>query len=249
MNYGGKSVLVTGGATGIGRATALAFAAAGANVMIGDRDDMAGETADRIKSAGGKAAWRRCDVSVKDDVDELVAATVKDFGGLHAAFNNAGIFLQQQPLHEMPFETYQQVMSVNAGGVFLSMQAEIRHMLEHGGGAIVNTSSVGGVIANMDMSPYIASKHAVVGLTRAAAIEYARKGIRVNAICPGFVATNMTSHWVADENFLNAFLPTSPIGRAAAPEEMSGMVLHLCSDDASFTNGAIIILDGGQTAI
>jgi NAD(P)-dependent dehydrogenase (short-subunit alcohol dehydrogenase family) len=249
MGYQGKTVLVTGGATGIGRATARAFAAAGANVMIGDMSDSASETVDAIKAAGGKAAWRRCDVAVKEQVDALVAATVKDFGGLHAAFNNAGIFLKQQPLHEIPLETYRRVMAVNADGVFLAMQAEIRHMLEHGGGAIVNTSSVGGVIANMDMSPYIASKHAVVGLTRAAAIEYARKGIRVNAICPGFVATNMTANWLADPNFLNAFLPTSPIGRPAQPEEISGMVLHLCSDEASFTNGSIIIIDGGQTAI
>jgi NAD(P)-dependent dehydrogenase (short-subunit alcohol dehydrogenase family) len=249
VSFAGKTVLVTGGATGIGRAAARAFAGAGAKVMIGDANDVASETVALIRAAGGTAAWRRCDVSSKEQVDELVAATVKDFGGLNAAFNNAGIFLKQEPLYEIPLETYRRVMAVNAEGVFLCLQAEIRHMLAHGGGAIVNTSSVGGVIANADMAPYIASKHAVVGLTRAAAIEYARKNIRVNAICPGFVATPMTAHWVANPNFLEAFLPSSPIGRPAQPEEIAGMVLHLCSDAASFTNGAIIVMDGGQTAI
>lgn len=247
--FEGKSVLVTGAASGIGRAAAVAFARGGARVTIGDIDKGAAETVDLIEADGGIAMFRECDVSSKEQVDALVAAAVSDHGGLDAAFNNAGIFLPQVPLHKMPLETYQRVMDVNAGGVFLAMQAEISYMLEHGGGAIVNTASVGGVIANADMAPYVASKHAVVGLTRAAAIDYARLNIRVNAVCPGFVKTNMTAAWLADPAFLEAFLPTSPIGRPAEPEEISGMVLHLCSDEASFTNGSIILLDGGQTAI
>jgi NAD(P)-dependent dehydrogenase (short-subunit alcohol dehydrogenase family) len=129
------------------------------------------------------------------------------------------------------------------------MQAEIRHMVEHGGGAIVNTACVGAVIANPNMAPCIAASHGVAGLTKSAAIEYVRSGVRVNAIAPGFVRTKMTEPWFHTPGFLEAFLPTSPIGRHAHPDEMSGMILHLCSDAASFTNGQIVIVDGGQRAI
>lgn len=249
MTYAGKVVLVTGGATGIGRATAHAFAREGAKVVIGDLDARAEETVSLIQQDGGTARFIKTDVSDETAVDALVEATVKEFGGLHAAFNNAGILMEQMPLHEMSLEAYEKVMAVNARGVFLAMRAEIRHMLKAGGGAIVNTASVGGVIANANMAPYVGSKHAVVGLTRAAAIEYIRQGIRTNCICPGFVRSAMTSHWLEDPSFLENFFAASPIGRPAEPEEISGMVVHLCSDAASFTNGAVIILDGGQTAI
>jgi len=249
MRFDGKAVLVTGAATGIGRATALAFARQGAAVMIGDVDDRAAETVALIETAGGRAAFIATDVADPASVNTLVAGCVERFGGLHAAFNNAGVLPPPSPLHETLLADYERTMAVNTRGVFLAMQAEIRHMLDHGGGAIVNTASVGGVIANPDMSPYVASKHAVVGLTRSAAIEYARQGIRVNAICPGLVETAMTAEWFKDPAFMEAFYAASPIGRAARPEEMAGMVLHLCSDDASFTNGSIIVMDGGQTAI
>lgn len=249
MRFDGKAVLVTGGATGIGRAAAIAFAREAAAVMIGDVDDRAAETVALIEAEGGRAAFVVTDVTDPQAVSALVTACVDRFGGLHAAFNNAGVLPPPTPLHEMALADYERTMAVNCRGVFLAMQAEIRHMLGHGGGAIVNTASVGGVIANPDMSPYVASKHAVVGLTRSAAIEYARKGIRVNAICPGLVETAMTAEWFKDPAFMNAFYAASPIGRAARPEEMAGMVLHLCSDEASFTNGSIIVMDGGQTAI
>jgi NAD(P)-dependent dehydrogenase (short-subunit alcohol dehydrogenase family) len=247
--FTGKAVLITGAATGIGRAAAQAFAREGGAVMIGDVDDRAAQTVALIEGAGGRAAWRNTDVTDAASVNALVAECAERFGGLHAAFNNAGVLPVPAPFHEMSLEVYERTMAVNTTGVFLAMQAELRHMIGHGGGAIVNTASVGAVIANPNMSPYVASKHAVAGLTRAAAIEYARQGIRVNAICPGLVETAMTAEWFKDPAFMDAFYAASPIGRAARPEEMAGMVLHLCSDEASFTNGSIIVIDGGQTAI
>ncbi len=182
-------------------------------------------------------------------MDALVAAAVKTHGGLDAAFNNAGVFPPEQLFADFDEEAFDRTIAINLKGVFLCMKAEIKIMAAQGHGAIVNTSSVGGVIANPGMAPYIASKHGVLGLTKTAAIEYVKQGVRVNAICPGFVRTPMTEPWFQREGFLEAFLPTSPIGRHAQPEEMSGMVLHLCSDEASFTNGAVIVVDGGQTAI
>lgn len=247
--FTGKAVLITGGATGIGRAAAQAFAREGGAVMIGDVDDRAAQTVALIEDAGGRAAWRHTDVTDAASVNALAAECAERFGGLHAAFNNAGVLPVPAPFHEMSLEAYERTMAVNTTGVFLSMQAELRHMIAYGGGAIVNTASVGAVIANPNMSPYVASKHAVAGLTRAAAIEYARQGIRVNAICPGLVETAMTAEWFKDPAFMDAFYAASPIGRAARPEEMAGMVLHLCSDEASFTNGSIILMDGGQTAV
>lgn len=249
MRFDGKTVLVTGGATGIGRATAIAFAREGASVMIGDVDARAEDAVAAIRSAGGAAEFVPTDAGDEASVEALVAACIDRFGGLNMAFNNAGVLCAPHPLHEMPLSEYERTLAVNARGVFLAMKAEIRHMLGHGGGAIVNTASVGAVIANPNMAPYVASKHAVAGLTRSAAIEYARAGIRVNAICPGFVKTPMTAAWLEDPAFLAAFFAASPIGRAAEPEEIAGTVLHLCSDAASFTNGSIVLIDGGQTAI
>ena len=249
MRFTGKAVMITGGATGIGRAAAIAFAREGANVMIGDVDERAQDTVAAITAAGGAAACLPTDVSDADAAEALVAACVARFGAVDAAFNNAGILPPPAPFHETGEADYDRTMGVNAKGMFLAMRAELRQMLAQGHGAIVNTASVGALIANADMAPYVASKHAVAGLTRAAAIEYARQNIRVNAICPGLVRTAMTQAWLDDSAFVEAFYASSPIGRAAEPEEMVGMILHLCSDEARFTNGAIIAIDGGQTAI
>jgi NAD(P)-dependent dehydrogenase (short-subunit alcohol dehydrogenase family) len=248
MRFEAKTVLITGGATGIGRATALAFAREGAAVMIGDVDDRAAETVALIEAAGGKAAFKSADVSDADAMTELVRDTVARFGGMHMAFNNAGVLPPPLPFHEVPPSDLDRILNVDLKGVYFAMQAEIRHFLSVGGGAIVNTASVAGIVADPNMSAYVAAKHAVVGLTKAVAIEYAQVGIRVNAIGPGFVATPMTQAWLESEEFKAAFFAQNISGRAAQPEEIAGTVLHLCSDAASFINGALFVIDGGQTA-
>jgi NAD(P)-dependent dehydrogenase (short-subunit alcohol dehydrogenase family) len=248
MRFDGKTVLITGGATGIGRATALAFAKEGAAVMIGDVDDRAGDTVKLIEAAGGKAAFSRSDVSDADAMTALVRDCVARFGGMHMAFNNAGVLPPPLPFHEVPASDLDMILNVDLKGVYFAMQAEIRHFLKHGGGAIVNTASVAGIVADPHMSAYVAAKHGVVGLTKAVAIEYAQQGIRVNAIGPGFVATPMTQAWLESEEFKAAFFAQNISGRAAQPEEIAGTVLHLCSDAASFINGALFVIDGGQTA-
>ncbi|MFN3469328.1 MAG: SDR family NAD(P)-dependent oxidoreductase [Novosphingobium sp.] len=248
MRFQGKAVLVTGAATGIGRATALAFAREGADVMIGDIDPRAAETVDLILAEGARAVFRQCDVRRAADLDLLVAACVDRFGRMDAAFNNAGVLPPQRPIHEIPEDELALAIDVDFKGVFFAMQAEIRHFLTVGGGAIVNTASVGALIADPNMSAYCAMKHAVSGLTKAAAVEYAQMGIRVNAIAPGFVVTPMTQHWADSNAFTEMFFAQNVSGRAARPEEIAPTVLHLCSHGASFINGATFTIDGGQTA-
>lgn len=248
MRYKDKTVLVTGGATGIGRATCIAFAHEGANVMIGDVDKRAEETAEAIRAAGGKAMFRQADVRDAAAMTDLVAKCVSEFGGMHAAFNNAGVLPPPVPFHEVTEDSLNLIMDVDLKGVFFAMQAQVRHFLANGGGAIVNTASVAGKVADPNMSAYVAAKHAVVGLTKAAAVEYAQQGIRVNCIGPGFVATPMTQAWLDSPEFCAALFQHNVIGRAAQPEEIAGTVLHLCSDEASFTNGSFFVMDGGQTS-
>lgn len=246
--FTGKAVLVTGAATGIGRATALAFAREGASVMIGDVDARAEETVALIVGEGGNAAFRHTDVRRAADLDGLVAACVERYGRMDAAFNNAGVLPPQRPIHEVTEAELDLAIDVDFKGVFFAMQAEIRHFLKVGGGTIVNTASVGALIADPNMSAYCAMKHAVSGLTKAAAVEYAQLGIRVNAIAPGFVVTPMTQHWADSNEFTQMFYAQNISGRAARPEEIAPTVLHLCSDGASFINGATFTIDGGQTA-
>jgi NAD(P)-dependent dehydrogenase (short-subunit alcohol dehydrogenase family) len=247
MIFKDKSVVITGGSTGIGRAAALAFAKAGAQVTIGDVDQRAAKVVAEIIASGGNAQFIACDVTDAAQMTRLIAAAVEVYGGLHAAFNNAGILPDPVPFHEVEIEALNRIIEVDLKGVFNAMQAQIRHFLKSGGGAIVNTASVAGIVADPYMSVYVAAKHAVVGLTRAAAVEYAQQGIRVNAIAPGLVATPMTSRWLADPDFTKAMYAHNVIGRAAQPEEIAGTVLHLCSDAASFTNGSVVVVDGGQT--
>ncbi len=248
LDYTGKAVLVTGGATGIGRATAVAFARQGAMVAIGDVDERANETVAEINALGGQAFFRPTDVRKAKQVSDLVDATVSAFGRLDCAFNNAGILPPTLPLAEMADDVFDDILAVDLLGVFLCMKYEIRHMLKAGGGAIVNTASIAGLVADPGMAPYVAAKHGVIGLTKAGALDYAGRNIRINALAPGFVQTPMTQRWIDDPAFLKALIEHSPVGRAAQPEEITGMVLYLCSDMASFATGQTFVIDGAQTA-
>lgn len=248
LDFTGKVVLITGGATGIGRATALAFAGQGAKVVIGDVDERAAETVGLIKDAGGEATFVRTDVTKNDEVENLVRTTVSTYGGLDVAFNNAGVLPPTAPLLEQTESDWDKTLGVDLKGVFLSLKHEIGYMAEHGGGAIINTASIAGIIADPHMAPYVAAKHGVVGLTKAAALDYAAAGVRVNALAPGLVATAMTKGWLDDPEMRDVVIAGSQLGRPAEPEEMTGMVLYLASPLASFVTGGVYAVDGGQTA-
>jgi len=248
MNFAGKVVLVTGGGSGIGRATAMMFARYGAKVVIGDVDLGGEKTVEAIKREKGEAIFVRTDVRDAEQVRNLVATAVKTYGGLHCAFNNAGVLPAMATLAETDESNFDQTFNVDVKGVFLAMKYEIQSMLQTGGGAIVNNASIAGMIAEAGISPYVAAKHAVIGLTKAAAIEYASHGIRINALAPGLVETPMTKHWLDDPEMRRFFIGNSPIGRVAQPEELASVVLFLCSDFASYAIGQTFVVDGGYTA-
>jgi NAD(P)-dependent dehydrogenase (short-subunit alcohol dehydrogenase family) len=249
-----KVALVTGAAAGIGRSTARLFAAEGAKVIVSDVDEKGGnETAAMIKAGGGEAQFVRADVAKAEDVAALVAAAVNAYGQLDCACNNAGIEGKIVPFHEQPESNFDAIMAVNAKGVFLCLKAEIEHMRKRGGGAIVNLSSVAGLIGFPGLSPYVASKHAVIGMTRNAALEYGKEGIRVNAICPGGIETRMLDS-LADQasggklSTHEMMDPLHPIGRIGKPQEVAELIVWLCSDRAAFVTGAAVPVDGGYTA-
>ncbi|MBZ0259351.1 MAG: SDR family oxidoreductase [Hyphomicrobiales bacterium] len=249
-----KVALVTGAAAGIGRSTALLFAAEGAKVVVSDVDEKSGnETATMIKANGGEAVFVKADVSKAKDVAALLATALKTYGRIDCACNNAGIEGKIMPFHEQPESNFDAIMAVNAKGVFLCLKAEIEHMRKGGGGAIVNLSSVAGMIGFPGLSPYVASKHAVIGMTKNAALEYGKEGIRVNAICPGGIETRMLDS-LADQasggklSTHDLMAPLHPIGRIGKPQEVAELIVWLCSDRAGFVTGAAVPVDGGYTA-
>ena len=248
FNFTDKVALVTGGASGMGRATALLFAQHGARVVIGDVSPAGDEIAQKIKRENGEAIFVQTDVRDSEQVQNLIAVAVRTYGRLDCAFNNAGILPPMAPLADTQDSTFDEVFAVDVRGVFLAMKYEIQQMLRGGGGAIVNNASIAGLIAERGISTYAAAKHAVIGLSKTAAIEYANQGIRINTLAPGLVETPMTKHWFDDPQMREFFLANSPIGRFAQPEEIANMVLFLCSDLASFAVGQTFALDGGYTA-
>jgi NAD(P)-dependent dehydrogenase (short-subunit alcohol dehydrogenase family) len=247
-----KTVLITGGTSGIGKATALAFAKEGANVVLSGRRVTEGEqVAQEITSTGGRALFVQADVAREDDIIALVGKTTETFGGLDIAFNNAGVEGKFGPLTtEQTVEHYDYVCDINIRGVLLSMKHEIAAMLRSGGGAIVNNASIGGHIGFQGSSVYVASKWAVLGLTKTAALEFAKQGVRVNSISPGTVQTEMFDRAFGEgETEMKKTLATqNPIGRIGTPEEIASAVLWLSSPGAGFTTGQDIIVDGGYTA-
>jgi NAD(P)-dependent dehydrogenase (short-subunit alcohol dehydrogenase family) len=250
-SFSGKTVLVTGGAGGIGRAAALAFGKAGANVVVSDITVTGGEqTTDMIMAAGGAAIFVKTDVTRAVDVQSLVIRAVETYGRLDCAFNNAGIEEEHLPLAGCDEAIFDRIMNVNVKGAWLCMKYEIEQMLTQGAGAIVNTASVAGLVGAPLQAAYAGSKHAVVGMTKTAAAEYGRAGIRVNSVCPGIIRTDMLDRALEREPKREKWIRNAhPIGRLGEVEEIAGAVLWLCSDSASFVTGHQLAVDGGLTAI
>lgn len=251
MSFAGKVVLVTGAAAGIGRATALAFGRAGACVVVADSSVDGGHaTAAMIVEAGGKALYVNANVTRASEVEALVDKAVSRYGRIDCAVNNAAVEEEQPDMLDADEAQFERIMGVNVKGVWLCMKAELRQMLQQGGGVIVNMASVAGLVALPTRALYTASKHAVVGLTKSAAVEYARSGIRVNSLCPGAVRTPMFARMLERDPQLEEKLKdTYPMGRLAEPAEVANAVMWLCSEQSSFVTGHQLAIDGGLTAL
>jgi len=246
----GKVALVTGGSSGIGRATALIFAREGAKVVVADVTVDAGEeTVRMIKAAGGEAIFVKVDVAKASEVEALIKKTVETYGRLDCAFNNAGIEGKFTPTTEGTEENWNRVIDINLKGVWLCLKYEIPQMLKQGGGSIVNTASVAGLVGAAGGSAYVASKHGVNGLTKTAALEYAKQGVRVNAVCPGGIRTPMLERIMSGNPGMSEMVAAmEPVGRLGKPEEIGEAVVWLCSDSASFVTGLPMAVDGAMTA-
>jgi NAD(P)-dependent dehydrogenase (short-subunit alcohol dehydrogenase family) len=249
MDFESKVAVVTGASSGIGEATAKRLAAHGAAVVIADIDEAGGErVVGEITGNGGRAAFRFTDVASEDDVHALMDFTVSTYGGLHLAHNNAAIGHMPTALHELSTDVFDSVTSIGLRGTFFCMRAEIAHMIDHGGGAIVNTASAAGLKAASGVHAYVATKHAVVGLTRNAGLDYASDGIRVNAVAPGTIRTPLISDLPAE--LQERWTSTIPMGRMGSPEEVASVATFLLSDAAKFITATVVEIDGayGQSS-
>lgn len=243
-----KVVIVTGGSFGIGKAAAIAFANRGAKVVIADWVEDK-ETLTAVKSSGSDAIFVKCDISKNEEVKKMIDKTIVEYGRIDYAFNNAGIEGMSAPTHECTDENWEKAIAVNLKGVWLCMKYEIPQMLKQGKGTIVNNASIAGLVGFHNIPAYVASKHGVIGLTKNAALEYAKLGIRVNAVCPGVIETPMIDRFTGKRKEVEKqFESMEPIGRLGQPEEVADAVMWLCSDASSFVTGDALPVDGCWTA-
>lgn len=246
-----RVTLITGGGSGIGRATALLFAKEGVKVVVTDVNGEGGrETVEMIKDADGEAIFVETNVTNEEDVRRAIEKTVDNYGRLDYAFNNAGIYSEELPMHKTEITLWNRVIAVNLTAVFCCLKYEVDYMIKNGGGAIVNTASISGLAGMRGEAAYCASKHGVIGLTKTAALEYASQGIRVNAVAPGTTKTPILSDWIrADEQSANMVKNMIPMNRFGEPDEIAETVLWLCSDNASYVTGHCMVVDGGFRAL
>lgn len=249
-NFTDKVAIVTGGGSGIGQATAILYSLYGASVVVSDLNEKGGaDTVSTIKNNGGQAIFIKADVSNPADCEQLVSKTVEKFGRLDVAFNNAGIGGESNPIADTSIEGWNKIISVNLGSVFYCMKYEIAAMLKQGKGAIVNMSSILGSVGFANSAGYVAAKHGVIGVTQNAAIEYSAKGIRVNAVGPGFINTPLLTNAGMDDSMKKVLAGMHPIGRLGEPGEVAELVVWLSSDKASFVTGSYYPIDGGYLAV
>ena len=242
--FEGKTAFITGAASGIGRATAVAFAVEGARLVVTDRVEAAlQETAEYVKEAGGEVLAIACDVSKPEEIEAAVAQAVNTFGRIDCAFNNAGVENKATPLHEIELEEWDRILSINLRGTFVCMKHEIAQMVRQGNGVVVNTSSGAGIRGVAGGASYAASKHAMIGMTKSAALDYAKSNIRVNAVLPGNIETPMMDRFASGD--IQKAIDLEPVGRLGKPEEIAEAVLWMCSELGGFVTGASIVVDGG----
>src|SRR4051812_3074220 len=243
-----KTAFITGAASGIGRAAAIAFAAEGARVVVTDRGEAALKaTAEQVKAVGAEVLAITCDVSKPEEVQAAVAQIVKAFGRIDCAFNNAGVENKAAPLHEIELADWDRILNINLRGMFVCMKHELAQMVRQGSGVVVNTSSGAGICGVAGGASYAASKHAIIGMTKSAALDYAKQGIRVNAVLPGNIATPMMDRFTGGD--IQKAIDLEPVGRLGKPEEIAAAVLWVCSDLGSFVTGSEILVDGGWSLL